>query len=586
MMNVRVVMVFLVCVVMGATPLLGCKSGKGQKGDELSNRLRIPEHFKNIPADTPYVFADIKAMPSDDLDWPIGVESYQAVLDQLEVAVIADIQAMSAEMRTPEDRFLLALFNEFDGRMNEAGLKELGIAPEAHVAIYGIGMFPAMRLELSDGEKFEAMLKRLEASVGESMPVVTHGERTFRAIEEDEMFLPVIVTDTELLVGFSSAKFKDTFLPLLLGETKPETSLYDDNKLLAMQKTYGLLPYLSGYIDTKGMMDGVLDVKPTTLFGASLISLGEKPPQISDVCRAEYRQLAADAPRVVFGYTEVSRTNLHATMGIELTNDMPQRIRSAKAAIPGFGSTIQRDAFASFGAGVDVSKMIAVVKQEAKRLATEEPFACEDLTVYNVQAENLYFGIESYLPPQLQSVQGMSLTIYDMVIDMKASTDPVKKLDVLAVMRAGNPDEVWGMISGFIENAVGVIDVPKNGQPVAVPLPQDIQTSAPSMPTPMVAMTDGAIAIAAGEAMTDAMVTQMNQDISASTPMLSMSYNPDKVFAFLEESLPPSLRDQTMMLSGPIYESFGPSRFTIDMRERGLFFDTNITIVPSEPDAP
>lgn len=564
----------LVMLMIMVVALVGCRN-KHRRKDQLTDNLRIPEHFKNIPADSPYVLADIKAFPYDQLNWQ-WVDSYQksltAMRQQMESTMAPD-----PEMRSPDEKLVLAILDEIDGRMNKEGLAELGLSTQAHMAFYGIGIFPAFRLELGDPAKFEAMLARIEGKVGESMPTKDYNGIKVRYIQEDDVFIPIMVTDTELLMGVTSTAFEGEFMGILTGKTPVEKNLFNDNHLLAMQKKYGMLPYVSGYVNSQGVVGVLLGDDKSSLTARSLASLGEEAPVVSDVCKAEMRQLAADVPRFVFGYTDVTKTSVSAISGLEMTSDLPKRLMAAKAPIPGHGSEMNKKALLTIGVGVDIAKFIEVLRAEAQEVGAN-PYKCEELDWMNESAEEFYFNAQQ-IPPFVRTIQGISFVLSD----FEFRDNQVKKLQMMAVLHSSDPKALWDAVKPFIEGMTGPINLTDNGQAVAIQLPADVTMTMPDLPIPMLSMTKFALSLAMGPGMQDAAAAQMKQPAEGKqTPIFTFGYDISRFMTIINNAVPGGLGggDPTMANMMEMYESFGPAVMAFDVTENGFFINVDSTLIP------
>lgn len=569
----------LACLLLVLSlPMSGCKKQR-KKDTKLTDQLRIPENFKHIPADTPYVFADIKAIPYEELGWDRYLQMSQASLSTLRETTMAGVEGMPPEMVSPDERFMLAVLDELDGRMSPEGLKELGISLEGHFAFYGIGIFPALRMELADAKKFEAMIARIEGKVGEKMPTKTWKDMTFRYLGDSEAMLPVIITDNELLVGLTTTKFEDEYLSYLTGKKLPEKSLFQDNRLLAMQKQYEMLPYMSGYMDTRGLVDVLVGQDSTSLLARSLRSTGEELPPLSDACKGEFSQLSKDVPRVVFGYTEVTKNSASALMGVEVLNGMPQRMMAAKAAAPGYASELHQQALLSIAFGVDVDKFIEAMRQEAQSIG-QQPYTCEELTWINESAEEFYFSSQQ-LPPFLRSVRGVSLVLSE----LDFANNQLNKLATVSVVRSANPQELFDSLKLFFAAQLGEVNLKPDGQAVTVPLPEGLKAQIPGIPTPHMAMTSGALGFSMGPGMQDAMLKDM-KGAEGQSPVFGVTYDMSRFAALIDANMPrDGMSDeerQTYDSMLEAYRSIGPASFSFDVTERGFFMKASGTFIPEE----
>lgn len=570
--------VHIVCLLVMLAATTGCRN-KQQRPDKLTDGLSIPEHFKYIPADSPYVMADIKAFPYDKYNWQ-WMDGYQKMVSGLRQSM-QESMPEDAQYVSKDQLLAMAVLEEMDGRMSKEGLAELGIATNAHIALYGLGVFPAFRMELSDSAKFEAMIARIESRVGESLPVKQYDKWKVRYIQDDDVFIPIIVTENELLMGVSSASFEQEFLGYLTGKTPVEKSLFKENKLLSMQKKYNMLPYISGYVSTQGTVNVLTGMDKTSMLARSFASIvdAEDIPQLSDVCKAEYQQLSKEVPRFVFGYTNLGKNSVTALSGVEVNSGLPERLMAAKAPIPGHGNELQKNALLSMGLGVDLAKFIEVLREEAQRIG-QNPYKCEELDWMNESAEKFYFNAQQ-VPPFVRSIQGLSFVLSDLGI----SDNQIKKIQMVAVLHSSNPQELWSSVQPFIENITQTpIVLTANGQAVSVPLPQQVTMTMPDLPVPMLSMTKIALGLAMGPGMSDVMASQMKASAKdALTPIFTFGYDIGRFYEVFNTAMPGIFNsDPSMAASMEMYKTMGPTMMKFDV-QKGGFFVTGDVMFNNEP---
>ena len=130
--------------------------------------------LRYVPADTPYVIANVEPLPDklmDKLEPKIDdiLKSYQVVLRE----VVAMKQSeLTDEQRDSEDaKKAAAVIDELTTLLSMEGLRGAGLSRDATAAVYGNGLLPVIRFELSDGALFDAAISRLEEKAGQKMAV-------------------------------------------------------------------------------------------------------------------------------------------------------------------------------------------------------------------------------------------------------------------------------------------------------------------------------------------------------------------------------------------------------------------------------
>lgn len=564
---------------------LACSGSQKKKDQGLTqNGLRIPEHFKNIPADSPYVMTSLKVLPYDQLAWDLDKQYTQSMQWLRKVSEdtfknYGDYENMPTSART-----MMAVVEELSAYKSVKELSAIGLTPYGHFSFYGIGAFPAVRVELEDGKKFEQFVQRIEARVGASMPSRDIQGFKVRYADENQMIFPLIVTDNELLLGMSSASFSEEYISYLTGTKKPEKSLYDDNRLLTMQEKYNMLPYISGYFDVQAMAAPFLDTASTSLTARSIRSIdGAEMPQLSEVCRAEYASITKTFPRAIFGYTEVSRASLKARAGLEMTNDVPSNLKAIKTSAPAYDSDLRKNALFAMTMGINVDTAIEVLRKEAQRIGSD-PYQCEDLQWINESAEEFFFNAQM-IPVTFRSILGTSFILKD--LDFSVRDRRINNIEVMAVSYNPDPDTFFRALKLFVPELLGNLEIKPNLQPVTVPLPMEVSSQLQGMPAPMMVMSSQALGLSIGSAMQSEATSYTKTVSQDDAPLFSLTYDMNRIMdifrGIMQETGASSTEDITNMnaMLG-MYDMLGPATVAFDVQDEGFFFSVDTVMKPKE----
>ena len=550
---------------------VGCKTTNTKDDSLITKQLKIPEHFKHIPADTPYVFADIEPFPYDELDWQF-IESYGSLITELRDQLTAEARNMPGDSIDKELQLTLAVLDELDGNMSPEGLKNLGIAIQGHIALYGIGAYPVYRLELADSSKFEAMIARIEAKVGEEIPRAKRGAHEYREIRAEELVIPIIITDKELVFGMTHAGFADTFVDYMTGDKMPERSLYQDNALLEMMRKHDFKPYVAGYFDITRFVSVVTGEDKFSLLAQSLMASGLDAPDLEASCRTEYNALAAAAPRIIMGYDEITRTHMSATFGLEMNTPLAKRLASARGSIPGFTSAKRDSGIFAYGMGVDLKALVEVLRGEAKRLG-EDPFQCPDLLEFN-DAAAAFNSAAQQIPPFISTMLGADVSLLGLELD----NDMVTRLQATAVIRLEEPDALMGTLKLLVPELTNLTIKPGDA-PVALTLPQEFAAMGPGVTTPYIAMSDNAIGLCIGEGMQAHMLDLINAPVQR-TPIMSIAYDMARIVKLIDDNSDLSAEDEFAGAALGIYETMGALKMDVDIDATGLYTRMRVEMVP------
>jgi hypothetical protein len=144
--------------------------------------------LKYIPADTPYVFASTEPLPSELADKlePVMDEMLQSYQSILRHVLDEQMVKMSAEEGGAEkmEQFR-GVAEEFLGLMSLEGIRGAGIERDSAFALYGNGLLPVLRFELSKSELFDAAVERIEKKAGESLVVGEAKGKTYKYVDAE-----------------------------------------------------------------------------------------------------------------------------------------------------------------------------------------------------------------------------------------------------------------------------------------------------------------------------------------------------------------------------------------------------------------
>ncbi|HUB91210.1 MAG TPA: hypothetical protein VMA74_15910, partial [Dyella sp.] len=123
-----------------------------------------------VPADTPYVMANLDVL--DDA-------TRQAILAQVDAEMPAQVQQLKTQADQLADKdpdmakYLRTVATEFDGKTAEQVIQETGVNPKGYMALYGLGLSPVLRMELSDAKAFDGFVSKIQNDYGKKFETVT-----------------------------------------------------------------------------------------------------------------------------------------------------------------------------------------------------------------------------------------------------------------------------------------------------------------------------------------------------------------------------------------------------------------------------
>lgn len=573
---IRIAMVLLALATTATT--VGCagKQKTEEKADLTEKRRGPPDFFKNIPADTPYVMAGVEPMPLGAFSKYMG--GYVEFLEQFEETM----QRMGTVNMPPSQTFFMEVSRRvFEGWESEEGPTSVGFKENAYLALYGIGPFPVYRLELSDPARLEQVVAEAESASGFGGDIRKLGEQTYRFYEaDDDFYVAVAFTDSELIMGAAPPEAFDTFLAYMLGQKVPEESIDETQKIQNVIARYGFDAFAAGYVDNQ-MLSAVLtgEQAPSGTMKEMLDAIAYEPPSMEPGCRDDLLGFMERHPRMVFGYTGFTPTRMAFRMGLESTTDLPERLAATKSEVPNY-SPGGNGLLAAVGAGIDVGALLDVVAQEAKDIS-QNPYACGEMSDINASAKqaSVFLG---QVPPFVRDMTGVRVELRGLEYDPK--TMQLKKLEALALVETRKPSTLLAQLQMFVPQFNGVAVKP-DGVPVAVK-PFDTQKF---IEVPHVAMTDDTLAMSIGVGMQDELAVLLEDKQAgttpADTPMFVFGYDYARLFAEYDRILSQAPGAPGAMGFTNFAEVLGYTEMRFDVDANGYFADIVLEMNPTQDKA-
>lgn len=336
-----------------------------------------------VPADTPYVFANLEPAPEAVL---AQSRVQMDALGGLYASQFAELRQTPALAKVDDPRLtalLDALEAEFTGMSPVEAIESIGLDLRARAALYGLGALPVLRMELAAPERFGAFIARLEAAVGESLPsaeVDGQSYWTLAPVEWPVGGLLAVVGD-HLVLSVAPSVAEPAVLRQILGLDRPARSLAEARGLQSLNRELGYLPYFSGYLDSARVL-AVLNSEPSTLETAFLAALGiQERPRLEGVCADEFAALAAIWPRASVGYTHLDAARADGRAVLEARSDIAEALAKLRAPMPGLAA-VDADTIAHFGMSLGLAALPEVVNEFADQVAAA-PWQCEALAPLN-----------------------------------------------------------------------------------------------------------------------------------------------------------------------------------------------------------
>ena len=511
-------------------------AGCGKKADDASGVLSSADSvLAFVPADTPYVIANVEPI-DDDLVRRLAGESaaifsaYEMIVDDILLADAAEYEEGSEERERAERmaqtaKGVMAMFS-FDG------MREAGFAINDAFAIYGNGLLPVMRARLVDSDRFEAAISKLEAEAGDAMPTAELRGQSYRYLEDEDEDVRVLIGafGDWVVATVAPASFDDDQLAELVGLDAPARNIADAGTLAEIAREYGYGSHYIGFADTRRLVGTFVD-EPAGLNAAFLAAADAELElaEISDVCRAEFRELAEIAPRAVFGYRKIADDGIDGSAVIELRPDLATGLAGIATSVPGLGADLGK--LLSFGMAFDP---MALREFYGARLDAIEadPYECEELEELNASVAQGREILNQPVFPKLYDFRGFLAVIDELDVDAMATGVP--PMDAEATVMVAIEDAPALLITGaMFSPELAALDIQPDGVPVAVEVPQTAFLPA----VPYAAMTDATLAVSTGPAAETRVKAVLDAAPVSPAPVFSVAGDAGRYYELIGRSM-------------------------------------------------
>ncbi len=439
-----------------------------------------------MPADTAYVFANLEPTPEGITD--AYVARFQPVLDVISKKVI-QFQT-DYESGTYEDnqmaKLATAVLDELGGSLSSENLEKLGISMQSHHAIYAMGVFPVIRLGLSDAQALRDAIGRIEVKMGFELPVKEFNGASYWSITEDGMPAGVYIAilDQQLAISMFPANAEDSLLASFLGQEMPTESMASTNALAIMNSQKGYTGNGSGILDLQKLADEMLnpDSATHTYLGPDM---GFDPSLFDAVCVAEAKSIIAKAPRMTAGTTKLTANEIGMRYEVEIENSLAVGLAALVSDTP-----VAEDGDHLFSASLalQIGKLRNFVLEKVNAIVAT-PYQCEELQELNQNAAELVAQLNIPMPPMVNNLMGVRVKAVDF-----NPTGQIPKGNGLIAVHVDKPEMFVGMASMMVPGFEN-LDLANQSEPVRIPAEmlhmEDLDVFA--------LMSDNAIGAAVGE---------------------------------------------------------------------------------------
>jgi hypothetical protein len=502
-----------------------------------SGSWKGPDMLAHVPADTPYVFALLEP-PSD------AVKAKQpANMDTFVLPALKESASVPLDKRLgldPEKRALLGIMDTARGNDPTRWWENLGFAKNGHWVMYGMGVWPVIRIEVGDAAKLRGIVA--EAAKTLARPEIQQKDSAgvpYWVASRLGMSAIVSVTDHEVVAAVLPTQSLAAVLPVVLGQKPMEHNLRDSGEVADVMARYHLIPATIGLLDSRRVVAALErrdDLSTTSVFTAP-------------ACHADYERMAAAVPRIILGYHQLDTQGFSASLAIEIAPEVAKQLASLHSAMPAAPDPAR--AMLSFVVAADVDAGLAVMRGWLQGLA-DRPFQCEQLAITKMVVAGALEQTKTLIPAELKGLRGGELVVED------ASESPPGGAGYALV--AG--DQIAIALGQAIQKFGMGLSIAPDGQPLELPVGM---LGMPGLTSAHLAMHTSRAALAVGPQSKAEVTTALAAPNAARSPLATFNWDIAKFIRQLPSVMKEDNRNNLA--------SIATMTSTLDVRDNTLVLD-------------
>lgn len=501
--------------------IAGC--GNNDEASGTSNGSSSNELLSFVPADTPYVVANLEPVPEAVIDSFLA--RLQPVLDTMQTELSEARTELESQEDHPGSLLVQALLTEFDGKLSRPGLESLGFDLNSRRVLYGMGAFPVIRVGLSDAQVFRDSIMRVMDNAELTAPELEfQGVSYWRLTEDhDDGVSPGIyisIFDDHLALSMFPVMAETELLPAFLGLELPADSSAQA-RLEKLNQAHGYTGYGSGILDVRKLADQFMSTD--TIAGRAMAASGGfDPATLSQECVTEIHGIIDHAPRMTVGVRELSETVFTAQYRLETPSTLARRLIGLVSRIPAADQTSDRILELAFG--MRFGPVRDFLREKVTAIVSD-PYQCEYLVDLNDGASDALLKLDQPMPPFLNNFQGIRVSLSEILMNQDSLPENSRGQMALHVEQ---PQMLVGMAQMLVPD---LESLPLKPGEAPVRLPEQM------IPVPglvaFAAMTDNAIGLAVGEGEEAGLTAFLDRKAGPEGMFFSASYD---MAAYLEYS--------------------------------------------------
>jgi len=365
--------------------------------------------------------------------------------------------------------WLRAALPEMGKLVTTNGMEQLGLKSSGRYAMYGYGLMPVSRIELSDAALIAKAVARIEERAGKKLNTRKLGDVELWQFADEKAQVLFGVVGKYFVVTLAPAKADDARLSAQIGLTLPQNSLASTDALSKLDKENGYDGHLSGYLDIRALAQRLTGRNQDD--NQVIAAFGGEVPKLSDACATELDGMTQKFPRMVFGTTRLDEKVMSVNSLIEVEPALAKSMQKLAAPIPGGDS--KEAMLLRFAVSVDLPETVRFLSGVADSI-TASPYQCEELKDINTSAAEMKTNLAN---PGLAMAGAMDAIHFGLQsFKMEKGAEMPSALSGFVTLGSSSPLMLWGLAQQGVP-ALAQVQLSADGKIVA--LPKD------AMPLPM-----------------------------------------------------------------------------------------------------
>jgi len=506
--------------------LMVAACGKSEDAVEVAIEKTDSTLFDYVPADTPYLAGNLQPTPDEVIE--VFLQRFQPVIDSVQTELGKARQAMEDGTAPNQGddgaKLVHAILQELDGNLSRQGMESLGFDLRSHKVVYGMGVFPVIRIGLSDADALRATIQRVLANAEIDAPELEHQGVSYWLLSDvdtadEPVGIYVSIFADHLAMSIFPPLAETELLPAFLGLETPGDS-NAATRLAELNAEHGYTPYGSGILDLDRLVEEF--ISPDAIMARVMATSSDfDPAEMTAECKTEIRDIVSNSPRMTMGVQELTTSAIAMQYRVETKTTLAQKLVGLVAEIP--VANPLSDRILEFSFGMRFGAVRDFLREKVVAIM-ESPYQCEHLQSINESATEAFTQLNQPMPPLVNNFRGLRLSLRDIT---ETNSMPVNGHGLIAV-HVDQPEMFVGMAQMFLPDLSELTLSP--GEP-------PVQLPASLLPIPDVvafaALSTDAIGLSIGDGEEASLPGYLEEEAGPAGTFMSIGYD---IAAYLDYS--------------------------------------------------